>query len=40
VLNYGKLIARGTPQEVRENEKVRDIYFGTCAAPTHGNAVV
>jgi branched-chain amino acid transport system ATP-binding protein len=36
VLNYGKLIAEGAPQEVRENEKVRDIYFGTCAVPTRG----
>jgi len=33
VLNYGELISEGTPQEVRENEKVRDIYFGTCAVP-------
>jgi branched-chain amino acid transport system ATP-binding protein len=39
VLNYGNLITEGTPQEVRENEKVRDIYFGTCAVPVHGNPV-
>lgn len=39
VLNYGKLITGGTPQEVRENEKVRDIYFGTCGVPAHGTAV-
>ncbi len=38
VLNYGKLIAAGTPQEVRDNEKVRDIYFGTCAVPAYGTA--
>jgi branched-chain amino acid transport system ATP-binding protein len=34
VLNYGELIAEGAPREVRENEKVRDIYFGTRAVPT------
>ena len=39
VLSYGKLVAEGTPQEVGENEKVRDIYFGTCVVPTHGNTV-
>jgi branched-chain amino acid transport system ATP-binding protein len=39
VLNYGKLIAKGAPQEVRENQKVRDIYFGTCAVPTRRTAV-
>lgn len=38
VLNYGKLIAEGAPQEVRENKKVRQIYFGTCAVPTRGSA--
>ena len=38
VLSYGELIAEGTPGEVRENEKVRDIYFGTCAVPTCGPA--
>jgi len=36
VLSYGKLIAEGTPEEVRENEKVRDIYFGTSAVPNCG----
>lgn len=38
VLNYGKLIATGAPHEVRDNEKVRDIYFGTCAVPTRRTA--
>lgn len=35
VLNRGKLIAEGTPSEVRNNEEVRKIYFGTCAAPAY-----
>jgi branched-chain amino acid transport system ATP-binding protein len=39
VLNYGNLIAEGTPQEVRENEKVRDIYFGRQAVPPRGAPV-
>ncbi len=38
VLNYGKLIATGAPHEVRDNEKVRDIYFGTCGVPTRRTA--
>jgi len=38
VLSYGKLIAEGTPEKVRENEKVRDIYFGTCTVPSCGPA--
>lgn len=29
VLNYGSLIAGGSPESVRENEEVRRIYFGT-----------
>ena len=29
VMNHGELIAQGTPQEVRENEKVREVYLGT-----------
>ncbi|RTZ89816.1 MAG: ABC transporter ATP-binding protein [Deltaproteobacteria bacterium] len=35
VLNRGRLIAEGAPGEVRNNEEVREIYFGTCAAPVH-----
>jgi len=34
VLNYGKLIARGTPTEVRDNEEVKEIYLGSCATGT------
>jgi branched-chain amino acid transport system ATP-binding protein len=29
VLNRGQLIAAGTPQQVRENNKVREVYLGT-----------
>ena len=29
VLNYGELITEGTPVEVRDNNKVREIYLGT-----------
>jgi branched-chain amino acid transport system ATP-binding protein len=36
VLNYGELIAEGTPQEVRDNDEVRRIYFGTCDVPAQG----
>ncbi len=36
VLNCGELIAEGTPQEVRGDSKVRDIYFGRRAFPTPG----
>ena len=28
VLNRGELIAQGTPQQVRENSKVQEVYLG------------
>jgi len=31
VLNRGELVAEGTPDEVRENDKVQEIYLGTRA---------
>ena len=31
VLNRGELVAEGTPGEVRENDKVQEIYLGTRA---------
>lgn len=37
VLNYGSLIAEGTPSEVRNNKEVRKIYFGTHEIPAYGN---
>ncbi|MFT0891837.1 ABC transporter ATP-binding protein [Pseudochelatococcus sp. G4_1912] len=33
VLARGRLIAQGTPQEIRENQKVAEIYFGTSTLP-------
>ena len=31
VLNRGELIAQGTPQQVRENQKVQEVYLGKSA---------
>jgi branched-chain amino acid transport system ATP-binding protein len=31
VLHYGEVIATGQPQEIRENQKVQEIYLGTVA---------
>jgi len=31
VLHYGEVIATGKPQEIRENQKVQEIYLGTVA---------
>jgi len=28
VMNFGLVIAKGTPEEIRSNQKVQDIYFG------------
>lgn len=33
VMNHGKLVAEGSPRDVRESKKVQDIYFGTGAVP-------
>jgi branched-chain amino acid transport system ATP-binding protein len=32
VLHYGEVIATGNPQEIRENQKVQEIYLGTVAS--------
>jgi len=32
VLQYGEVIATGKPREIRENQKVQDIYLGTVAS--------
>jgi branched-chain amino acid transport system ATP-binding protein len=32
VLHYGEVIATGQPQEIRENQKVQEIYLGTVAS--------
>ena len=32
VLHYGEVIATGKPQEIRENQKVQEIYLGTVAS--------
>ena len=43
VLNYGEIIAAGTPEEVRRNSRVREVYLGhgqggsTKAAGEHGH---
>jgi branched-chain amino acid transport system ATP-binding protein len=31
VMNRGQLIAQGTPQQVRENQKVQEVYLGTAS---------
>lgn len=31
-LYYGQVLAEGTPQEIREHEKVQSVYFGTASA--------
>ena len=28
VLNYGEVLASGTPEEIRENQMVRNVYLG------------
>jgi neutral amino acid transport system ATP-binding protein len=33
VMNEGRVIASGTPEEVREDQRVVDAYFGTAGAP-------
>jgi ABC-type branched-subunit amino acid transport system ATPase component len=30
-MNRGQLIAQGTPQQVRENQKVQEVYLGTAS---------
>jgi len=40
VLSYGRLIAEGTPEEVRGNAKVKEIYFGAHAVPSCATAEV
>lgn len=37
LLNRGELVAQGTPEEVRQNDKAQKIYLGSGKAVKHGN---
>ncbi len=37
LLNRGELVAQGTPDEVRQNDKAQKIYLGSGKAVKHGN---